>query len=506
VSAQAPLVRSPFDLRDYLSIARRRKWIILVPTVLVAFAALGWSLTRSPTYTSTASVLVKPVNDPFAPQAPVGSTVDMDTERAVASASVVTGSTAQTLGIDPKSLPDVLAVRNPANTQILEFTFSSSTAQGAQKGADAFALAYISYKKSQAQEALDTERNQLQTQIGVDTAQLRTIDAAVARTGTTTAEQQAQQTTLGQSINTHIGSLATLNSVIVDPGDVIQPAQIPTHPSSPRPTLALAAGLFVGLIIGLGIALVRERLDDRPRDLKDLELRSGLEVMGTIPKASRGTRRAAGPRTPSSEAYRALRASVRSGMAQRGAHSLAVTSAFVGEGKSSTVANLGVALSHAGSTVILVSADMYRPRLHEFFGTSNEQGLAEVLDGKVNLSSALVNVQGDSLRLLCSGTTQGRAGSMGSDAFRELVDRMADMADFVIVDTPAVAVASDVLSLSTSVDSVLLVVSASTTTLSAVNGTKDRLEQVGATILGTVLTKVDKHTAEFPQPAHQFVR
>ncbi|MEX2459397.1 MAG: polysaccharide biosynthesis tyrosine autokinase [Actinomycetota bacterium] len=490
------------QLREYLSILRARRWSIVVIAGAILLSTLFFSFRQTPIYESTTKVLVKPVNNPFATNAPVSSLINLDTEREIASSTEVAIRASESISPpeDPAELLGDLSVSVPTNTQVLEITFSDPSPIRAQAGAAAFANAYIDYKTEQATNALNEVRSPIEDQIRDLTEQLNRLNAAIAAQGAgATPEQQSRREELTSQLAVLRSQLAPLRSVVVDPGDILQTAGLPSSPSSPNHLRNAALALFVGLALGVGIAFLRERLDDRLRGRADLEQRAQAPVLAVIPKVAGWKKRdearlttVTEPRSGVAEAYRTLRTSVLFAAAQREIKAILVTSATAGEGKTTTAANLAVVLANAGKRVILVDADLRKPRIHRFLNLPNRTGLVNVLAGEALPWETLLDPGVDNLRVLPSGPVPTRpAELLGSEAMGELVAEFRQVADFVILDSPPVLAVSDALALAPLCQTVLYVSQAETTTRGAVMHARERLDQVGVEVLGAVLNGFD---------------
>jgi capsular exopolysaccharide synthesis family protein len=198
------------------------------------------------------------------------------------------------------------------------------------------------------------------------------------------------------------------------------------------------------------------------------------------------------PRSPISEAYRTLRTNLDFASLDRAVKTLVVTSAGVGEGKSTTLANLAVVSAQAGRKVVLVDADLRRPTLHQIFGLDNEKGLTTVMVDDAALADPPLQETGvEDLSVLTSGPLPPNpAELMGSRRMEEVVAALAERADQVFFDTPPVVAVTDAAVLSTKVDGVLLVISAGKTRREYARTAVQRLEQIKARLVGTVLTNV----------------
>jgi capsular exopolysaccharide synthesis family protein len=198
------------------------------------------------------------------------------------------------------------------------------------------------------------------------------------------------------------------------------------------------------------------------------------------------------PRSPISEAYRTLRTNLDFASLDQEFKSLVVTSAGVGEGKSTTLANLAVVSAQAGRKVVLVDADLRRPTLHQIFGLSNETGLTTAMMSEASFASLPLHESGvEGLSVLTSGPLPPNpADLMGSRRMEELVTALSEGADQVFFDTPPVVAVTDAAVLATKVDGVLLVISAGKTRREYARTAVQRLQQINARLVGTVLTNV----------------
>jgi non-specific protein-tyrosine kinase len=198
------------------------------------------------------------------------------------------------------------------------------------------------------------------------------------------------------------------------------------------------------------------------------------------------------PRSPLSEAYRALRTNVDFASLDRTLKTLVVTSAELGEGKSTTLANLAVVSAQAGRKVVLVDADLRRPTLHLVFGLGNDTGLTTAMMDEAALASPPLQETGiEGLSVLTSGPLPPNpAELMGSRRMEEVIATLAEKADQVLFDTPPVVAVTDAAVLATKVDGVLLVISAGKTRREYARTAVQRLEQVNARLVGAVLTNV----------------
>ena len=196
------------------------------------------------------------------------------------------------------------------------------------------------------------------------------------------------------------------------------------------------------------------------------------------------------PRSPVAEAYRTIRAGVLSMAHKRDLKVLGITSPTQGEGKSMTSANIAAALGQTDKRVLVISADMRKPRIHEYFGTANDVGLSNVLEGQLPFSEAVGRTDGG-IWILAGGTFPTRPTELlQSPAMAELLAAASKQFDFVIVDCPPVLGLADCLAVLPLVDAVLLVVQADKTQGGAILEVGDRLERVGVAVDAVVMNDV----------------
>lgn len=270
---------------------------------------------------------------------------------------------------------------------------------------------------------------------------------------------------------------------------IVSPAAVPTMPISPRLIPSLVLGLLGGLIVGVGLAFLRENLDRRLYTSAQIVEATGLATLAQIPvaRAIKPNRYLNGM-TPEGEAFRQLRTNLLSYSQQQTLRSLLVTSAQDGQGNTTTVASLAVALAQAGRTVVAVDCDLRKPSLHKALGVSNGYGLSEVLDGRTTLEIALQNhATIDGLAVLPGGSaSEHPAELIGSNRMQELLCQLTTQFNFVLIDAPALTV-TDASILAANVDGVILVVGRGLARKNAVAFACEQLATVKAQPLGVVI-------------------
>jgi non-specific protein-tyrosine kinase len=196
------------------------------------------------------------------------------------------------------------------------------------------------------------------------------------------------------------------------------------------------------------------------------------------------------PHSPPAEAYRTLAANLQFAYADRQMQTIGVTSAAEGEGKSTTVANLAIALAQNSRRVIVIDADLRRPGQHALFGLDREDGLANVLQGEQS-QLPLQDTQVSGVRVLTSGPPSANPlEALASRRFDQVLALARAQADVVLVDTPPAGALADAAVVTPRLEGVLLVVSAGHTKRDVARRAREQLERVNANLLGVVLTDV----------------
>lgn len=494
--------QSYLDLSDYLDIMRRRKaWIVVSIAVMVLLGGAHFLLTPR-TYVSTARVLVEEINvDPVE----AGNPVDLETESEIVLSTGVAGLAKESLGTE-QAAADLLkhvSVEVPGESQVLAISYSAGTPGEAQSGARAFAEAYLEYRAQRARDASATVRQNIESSIEELQAQAAELTQQIADTAPGTVDRSEALATRS-GLQAHVaelrGQLAALTGVHTTPGAVIGAPTAPEGPASPSLPIDLGLGLIAGSIIGAVLALFRERTDPRLRGQLDLQETLGVPALGTVPPVP-GWKDAEAPMIitkdapydPATEGYRLLRTHLLLAADTAGGEPQVamVTSALPGEGKTSTVANVGVALAHSGKRTILVSADFRRPRLHLFFELPKHPGLSDIRMGKVSVADALQPTGIENLTLLATGDTlPGEVELLQPQYLRELAQACLDSGDgfdFMIVDSPPILPVADSLAMMPAIDQVIFVVDAGKTEHAALKRCRMLLESVEAQVLGGLL-------------------
>ena len=282
--------------------------------------------------------------------------------------------------------------------------------------------------------------------------------------------------------------------------DIVETAQPSTLPSRPRVPKTMALALCMGLFAGVGLALHREWKDKRLRSTEEISDLLELPVLGVVPSmtspnqtsAIRGQKVRISPVSREAEAFRSLRTAIFHRAPKGEARTILVTSATANEGKSTVVGNLAITMAGAGQKVVVVDANLRRPGQYALFGLNpNGKGLTSVVAGVMSLEEAIVHTKIDNLCLLVSGPAVSNPAEMiDSNSFAQILKRLTDQYDRVIVDSPAVLAVADAQILASRCDATVLVIRAQASSRKLSVQAQNRLASVDAWILGVVVNDV----------------
>ena len=500
---------SEFDLRHFLHILRRRRWTILATAVAVVTAVLAAVLVQTPTYQATAEVVFQ-ANNASRVFNNINSLIldpsrDIQTQLEVVKSPSVRSAVAKALNLSQAPPVSATAV---TGTNALKILATSPLPRRAADTANAYARAFITFSQQQALDYLNSVANQMQTQIAGLQGQIDALDRQVttapsSQQAATLARLSPQRAALSNELVSDQESLNQVQAQISAPGGasvLVTPAVVPSTPSSPKPAADAVLGLIIGLLFGVILALVLDYLNDSIRSKEDMERSSrGLPVLAMIP-AVRNWKQADGPflasvdapTSAAAEAYRTLRAGLQFLDGETPLSVIQVTSPIAGEGKTTTVANLGVALANAGQRVCVCCCDFRRPRLNEFFRLRLEPGMTSVLGGDVPLSAAIQrSTEVPNLSVLPAGPLVDNPSEvLSSSRAGDLVRALRQKFDVVLLDSAPVLPVADAMEVSRFVDATIVVVRVGQTTRRGLSRTLELLRSVEAPVIGTVLNGV----------------
>ena len=274
---------------------------------------------------------------------------------------------------------------------------------------------------------------------------------------------------------------------------VEQHASIPANPVIPKPTRNISIGVALGVLLGIGLAFLRDRFDNTIKSRQILEQIAGVGLVGTIPfdKDCRNETAISftSDHSPIAEGFRELRTNLQFLEVDNPPRVLVITSSLPNEGKTTTAINLALALAEAENNVVLVDGDMRRPKLDKHLDLVGSVGLSTVLSGRVSLSDVLQKTQFPGLTVLTSGAVPPNPSELlGSLAAKKLMSEMRAQFDYVIVDSSPLLAVTDAAILAAASDGVLVIARFAGTKRDQLAHAIGNLRNVGAPILGAVFT------------------
>lgn len=276
---------------------------------------------------------------------------------------------------------------------------------------------------------------------------------------------------------------------------VTKPAVAAALPSAPNTRLSLLLGLIGGFGAGIGAGVLRSSMDSRIRGEADLRNATDVALLGGIAfdqgAAKRPLLTQTAHQSPRAESFRQLRTNLQFANVSGRAKSVLVTSSLPGEGKSTTATNLAISLAQAGQTVCLVDADLRRPMVSEYLGLDRNAGLTTALVGHADVNDLLQGWGTDGLYVLTSGQIPPNPSELlGSAEMKNLIERLEEVFDTVVIDAPPLLPVTDAAVLSQHVGGVVLIAGAQKVKQHDLQKALTTLQLVGATIFGIVLNQL----------------
>jgi capsular exopolysaccharide synthesis family protein len=481
------------DLEQVLSILRRRAPLIVLCIVLVAGSSFAFSKHKAKQYTATASLVFN--NDQLNQQVAGLTEVTNNSPQQQQSTNlklVQLGETARETakrldhGLTARQIKSNVSITAQGESNIVDVSAAASSPALAAGIANTYADQFVKDQQQASRRYFGSALGLVRKEYAALPPQQRTGSQGLALTNRAQSLQILSQL---QSGNVQVAQAATL----------------PTSPSSPKITRNTVLGGVLGLLLGLGLAFLFERLDRRVKDPDDLERIYKLPMLGMIPDSPAYPRHAAqggdapAPLPPSElEVFRMLRARLRYFNVDRDLSTILVTSAASGDGKTTVVQNLAEAAASMGSRVLIIESDLRRPSLGERLALNRAPGLAEVLISAIPIEHA---IQTTSVARGTNGTAASRssvdlltAGApppnpaelIESHAMEQVLEWAAANYDLVLLDTPPLSVVPDAIPLLRRSDGVLIVSRLRKNTRDGAARMRDELTSLGAPLLGVV--------------------
>jgi len=505
--------QSSVSLRQYAEILWRRKWLVVETVLIIPAIVIAVSLTQPNKYAATARILA--VSQSPSVSVAVGTNIDLskpdEREMQTLASFVVTPEIAQSVSDelgwsdDPATLMASTKAEADPNTDIIAVTSERAKPAEAAELASAFAQQFVQWRKDAQQTSLDEAIKLLDDQI------------ALASPGSDARSALLER-------RSQLDVLKTLVSGGVTVGEAAQP---PGAPSSPKPLRDGVLAFTAALVLGIGLAFLRESLDVKLRSADEIAALTDLPVIAAIPEFHKSEKSPDklvvldDPRGPTAEAYRFLRTNLDFVNFNHDIKVVLVTSPLPTQGKSTTIANLAVALLRAGKRVAVVEGDLRRPALHRYFKITNARGVTNVVSGATPLADAMQVLtfkdssvavttasapnatdaikadpaaRGDlKLTVLPSGPLPPNPGEIvNSQQLADILETLKADSDYVLVDAPPMFAVGDAAAMADKVDGIIVILRLEETTADTLKSVEDFFQRVPTRALGLVVSGVPR--------------
>ena len=521
------------ELRDYINVVLARKWVIIGVTVLVIAAALVLSLLQDPLYESRVMILAdinkagESATDALYSLAFGDPNTFIQTQAEIIKTRTMARAVYDRLQYDyeearyareegedvfipasvpaPEELMKRVKVDRSQNTNVFQIAVTDHDPLLARDIAQAYAEEYILDRQLSSIKQISEARKEVWNRITELESQIQDIAQRVKQYTKENIPPEleaeaSQAVNLWATLYEKYMSLRIAEALEQRGLEVIEPAEA-GEKVSPRTTRNGVLALFLGLILGVGLAFLVDYLDVTLKTREDFERYYGTTIIGEIARAEGLGAEAmeivyfSRPDSATAEGFRNLRTNIQFLNLEGDRRLLMVTSSNPDEGKTSVAVNLAAALSEMGKRVLVVEADLRRPVLEGYLGElaqSARKGLTDILMGTAGLEEATIGSENGNLFFLLSGVKPPNPAELvSSQAMQELLRRLREEYDYVIVDAPPVLAVSDAIAMAPMMDGVLLVASHGIANREGARHTVELLSKVDTRILGVVINNVE---------------
>ena len=491
------------DLKRYINILWRRKWVILLTVVFTMLVVIVGTYFQTPVYqASTTLRIATSAGSDLSYQDYQYADRLMNTYIEITTSEPVLAELMKRLNLNK---PPSLKAEILPNTELIKITIEDKNPRLAAIAANTMA------------DILIRQSNQLYTGGGISSTEVLGKQLAIAKDGLDKTQQKYQQLliqtppapdeiavaqqTLSLQQNTYANMLSQYEQASIRETiqanmiTIIQPASVPISPSKPRVLINYALGLVISLVVGLGLGFLFEYYDTTLYSSDDIESITKLTTLAKIPKAKKNQVNISKNGTSLfAEAIRNLATKIQIIAHQQTRKVFLIVSPEPRQGKSLIVTNLAIALAESGKKVIAVDCDLHLPQLHHLFHLPNENGLTDVIEREAKLASCLQKSQYEGVTLLTSGPLPNYPSKvLDSPQMAELIDKLKQDYDYVLLDTPALLSIADTEILVNGVDDLILVVRRANTKRESVQMASKYLEEFNEKSIMLVINQADSN-------------
>lgn len=453
-------------LEHGIQIARRNWGLLLVCFLAAPAAALAYSLAQTPEYTASASLLFTEKDSG-----------DIDPERRAAnnlqlvSLDQIAARTSDALpdaGLDLAEVNERVEVSPAGESDLVDVDVTDPDPALAATIANEFARQFIAFRRDANRENVLKEQEMIEARLDeLTSSQLGGPEA--------------------EALEERSRDLAVKATLQTGEAQLVQQATEPSAPSSPKKTRNVALGVLLGLMLGIGLALLRDQFDRRLKTAEEAESTFDLPILATLPQSRQiGDGIDVTLRGEEAESFRMLRANLQYFGIDQELRSILITSSASEDGKTMVAWNLALTEAHSGKRILLIEADLRRPTLGQALHLSEEEGLGLVLAGSLGAKSPIQKVRGVDI-LPAGPLPPNPAELLDSQRMLDLLNWATAEYDRVIVDTPPAAIVADALPLIKRVDRMLVVVRLDRTERDAAEHLREQLTIAEAPVIGLVV-------------------
>jgi polysaccharide biosynthesis transport protein len=497
------------DLQRYFNILWRRAWIILVTIVVAGFIVYILNRQSTPVYQATTTVLIN--------EAPSTKTTDytaiVTSERLAQTYSqlmskkpVLEGVIEQLdIEIQAEDMLENLFIQPIRDTTLIEVRYEDVDPKRAALITNTIVTVFSTQNQqlqasryASSKSSLETQLNQMDDQI----QRVSSVLSSLEENEDNQAERDRLETNLNQYRQTYAYLLQSYEQVrLVEAQSTsnivqVEPASIPEKPIRPRTLTNTILAVVIGMFMAIGGIFLYESIDDTLKGPDEITAQVGLPVLGIITRHEIDESKPITllePRSPVSESFRALRTNIQYASVNRPLKTLLITSPTPAEGKTTISVNLGIVMAQSDRNVVIIDADLRRPKIHKALGLPNQKGLSDLfVDDGLTINGSLKKTEIYNLRALVAGNLPPNPSELlGSEKMQIILEKINLEANLIIVDSPPVMAVTDPAVLAPKVDGVLLVVKPGVTQMAVLKQSVELLRRGDVKILGFVLNEVD---------------
>jgi len=500
------------DLREYMSILWRGKWLIALLTILAVIVGFILIFTLKPVYEATARVLIvekslsSELFGEYGTEYSTSSEVNFQTQMEILDSRQFREEIIKKLSlkIKPDELEEKINISRVGTSKVIDISVQDNDPELVSEIANMLAQVYVDWNMDTYRESLNTVLEEIDIKLEDSRQKMDSVSAQISdleKSGEEVPESLRKELEMNSEMYVMLSekyeNLRINEAMGESTAKITETAVIPEDPVKPNKKLILISALLIGLIAGFGIVLAKEFLNNTIKTTSDVKKYYGLDVVSQIAydkKYDVNKRELVALKDPGSqvsESIKELRTNLSYFNIDKKIKTIGITSAQLEEGKSFLSANLAVALAQSGIRTLLLNADFRKPVIHKYFGHNNSSGITSVLTGYSRLSEEIKTTKVKNLYFLASGPIPPNPVELlESNLISKMLDTLSEKYDYIIIDTSPIVPVTDLVVLARKLDSILIVAGVGRVTRSTVRQAVEKVEVIRDKIMGVVLNGV----------------